>query len=358
MKKVKVAIVGLGSVAQIIHLPILEMLADRYEIVSICDISGKLLQAIGDRYTIADRYTDAAEMMRRTEAEAVFVLNSDEYHAECSVLALRHGKHVFIEKPVCLCLEDAEAIIRAKEEAGTEVMVGYMRRFAPAYTEAVEDVRTMGKINYARIRAMIGPNRFFIDDTSRVLLPDDIAEEHVRDRAQRARQMVRQALGDAPVEHQSAYRHMCGLSSHDLSAMRELIGFPRRVAAAASWNGGRYMTALFEFDGYYATFETGVDHNRRFDAHLQVYGESKAVTVQYDTPYIRHLPTTKIVEETVGTSFSRSVVSPTFKDPYTVELEYFHQVVTEGAKPKTTVEDSMEDLRLFRMIVEALPATR
>lgn len=358
MRKVKVALVGLGSVAQIIHLPILEALSDRYEIVSVCDVSRKLLQAIGDRYRVAERYTDAAEMMRNTEAEAVFVLNSNEYHAECAVLALRQGKHVLIEKPVCLCPEDAEAIIRAREEAGTEVMVGYMRRFAPAYTEAVEEVRALGRINYARIRAIIGPNHFFIDDTSRVLLPDDIAEEHARDRALRGKRMAEQALGDLAAEYRSVYGHLCGLSCHDLSAMRELIGFPRRVAAAASWNGGRYMTALFEFDGFYATFETGVDQNRRFDAHLQVYGDAKAITVQYDTPYIRHLPTTKIVEETVGASFSRSVVSPTFKDPYTVELEYFHRVVTEGLKPKTTVEDSIDDLRLFRMIVDALAAGR
>jgi predicted dehydrogenase len=191
-----------------------------------------------------------------------------------------------------------------------------------------------------------------------VLLPDDIPEEFTQDRVRRGRRMTELALGGLAAQYGSVYRHMCGLNSHDLSAMRELIGFPRRVGAASSWKGGHYITALFEFDGYWATFETGVDLNRRFDAHLQVYGDTKAITVQYDTPYIRHLPTTKIVEETVGTSFTRTVVSPTSKDPYTVELEYFHRVVTEGLQPKTTVEDSLDDLRLFRMIVDALVAGR
>jgi hypothetical protein len=50
------------------------------------------------------------------------------------------------------------------------------------------------------------------------------------------------------------------------------------------------------------------------------------------------------------------VVRPTFKDPYTHELEYFHEVVTQGRAPKTTPEDFMDDLRLDRMIVDALRA--
>ena len=48
---------------------------------------------------------------------------------------------------------------------------------------------------------------------------------------------------------------------------------------------------------------------------------------------------------------------PTFTDPYTHELLAFHDVVTTGVAPKTTPEDSMEDLRLFRQIIAALRAS-
>jgi predicted dehydrogenase len=355
MKKVKVGIIGLGEVAQITHLPILESLSDRFEITAICDISPQLLEAIGERYnvSVSNRYMDAGELTNQADLDAVFVLNSDEYHAECTISAVRNKKHVLIEKPVCLTLEDADAIIQARDEAGVQVMVGYMRRFAPAYVSAVEEVKQLGKINYARIRDIIGANRLIIEQSSNVLRPTDIAEEAVRDKQQRAGRMVRAAIGDAPAEHQSAYRLLCGLASHDLSAMREIIGFPKRVIAASQWNGGRFMNAIFEFDGYNATFETGVDNQRRFDAHIQIYGDQKAITIQYDTPYIRHLPTTKIIEETVGEAFNKTIERPSFKDAYTVELEYFYKVVTEGIQPKTTIEDSKEDLKLFKMIIDA-----
>jgi predicted dehydrogenase len=138
--------------------------------------------------------------------------------------------------------------------------------------------------------------------------------------------------------------------------MRELLGFPRGVVAARHWNGGKFLTAIFQYDGYCAVLETGVDEQLRFDAHIEVYGTSKSVRIQYDSPYIRHLPTTLVIHESTGQAFEERVVRPTYKDPYTHELEYFHEVVTTGTIPKTTPEDFTEDLRLMRMIVDALRA--
>jgi len=354
MKRLKVGVVGLGEVAQIIHLPILEMLSDRYEIAALCDISPQLLQAMGERYRVRKLYADAQTMAAQPDLDAVFVLNSDEYHAECAIAAMQQKKHVLIEKPMALNQADADAIIAARDEAGVQVMVGYMRRFAPAFVQAAEEVRSMDQIQYARVRDIIGQNRLIIEQSSNVLRFQDISEEMMRDKSERAQRMVLDAIGEAPPELVSAYRLLCGLSSHDLSAMREIIGVPKRVKAAAQWNGGRYISALLEYDGFYTTFETGVDNQRRFDAHIEVYSSAKSLKVQYDTPYIRHLPTRLIVSETIGDAYHESVVRPTFKDPYTHELEYFYDVVTQGLQPKTTPEDFKQDLSLFQGIIESL----
>jgi predicted dehydrogenase len=85
-----------------------------------------------------------------------------------------------------------------------------------------------------------------------------------------------------------------------------------------------------------------------------VYGDTKSVRVEYDTPYIRHLPTTLAVSETVGEAYTETVERPTYTDPYTRELEYFHEVVTTGGQPKTTPEDYKQDLQIFRMIIDSL----
>jgi predicted dehydrogenase len=355
MKRLKVGLIGLGEVAQIIHLPILDALSDKFEIAALCDISPQLLETMGQKYKVNDLYTDAEKLAAQADLDAVFVLNSDEYHADCAIAAARNKKHVLIEKPMSLTMSEADAIIKARDEAGVQMMVGYMRRFAPAFTQAVEEVRQLGKINFAKVRDIIGQNRQFIDQSSVVYRFNDIPQEAMNDKSERARRLVNEAIGEnAPQHVKNSYRLLCGLSSHDLSAMREIIGMPKRVVSAVHWNNGRFISAIFEYDGFYANFETGVDHNIRFDAHIEIMGDSKSLKVQYNTPYIRHLPTTLHKSETSGEAFEESVTRPTFKDAYTIEIEHFYDVVTKGVKPKTPPEDYKDDLKLFKMIIDAL----
>jgi predicted dehydrogenase len=354
MTALRVGVVGLGEVAQVVHLPILEQLPELYELTAVCDISPTLLKLVGDRYGVERRYADFEEMVAETSLDCVLVLNSDEYHCDCVVAALDHGLHVLVEKPMCLSPREAERIIEARDRSGCQVMVGYMRRFAPAFEQAVQRLPEIGPIRYVRVHDIIGRNQLMIDPTARVVRPDDIPRSAMEERWARGSALVREALGDVPAVLGGTYRLLCGLGSHDLSAMRELLGRPRGVTAARQWRDGGYIVALLEYDGYLATYETGVDEQRRFDAHIEVYGETSSLRVQYDTPYIRHLPTTLVLERTDGDGYERSVVRPDLKDPYTHELEHFHAKVSGGGPVKTGPEDYVEDMELFTEIVRAI----
>jgi len=352
----RVGVIGLGEVAQITHLPILENLANRFEIAAICDISPTLLSEIGHRFAVpvSAQHADFHDMVVRDDLDVVFVLNSDEYHADCAIAAMRAGKHVFVEKPMCLSLGEAEAIIRERDAANVRLMVGYMRRYAPAFLEAVDRVRSMDRINYVRVRDIIGRNRLIIDQVANVLRPDDFPSAAGEDRRLRADRLVTEAIGEATPELVRSYRLLCGLSSHDLSAMRELIGMPNRVISASHWNDGSYLHVTMGYEKFQAVLETGVDSQVRFDAHIEVYGETSSLRIEYDTPYIRHLPTHLVIDQTEGDMYSQSVVRPTFTDPYTRELECFHDAIINGTEIKTSAEDFTDDLRLFQWIIAAL----
>lgn len=84
---------------------------------------------------------------------------------------------------------------------------------------------------------------------------------------------------------------------------------------------------------------------------MEFFGNTKQIKVQYNTPYIRHLPTTLIIGKAGQEELS---IRPTLKEPYTVEFEYFYDVVTKGLTPKTSPEDYKEDLVSFMMIINAL----
>ncbi|CAA9585825.1 MAG: GH109 [uncultured Thermomicrobiales bacterium] len=356
MNPLRVGVIGLGEVAQIIHLPILSSMSNRYALTAICDISPSLLTEMGQRYGVPEqaRFLDFEDLAKRDDLDVVFVLNSDEYHADSAIAAMRSGKHVMVEKPMCLTMAEAERMIRERDAAGVSLMVGYMRRYAPAFREAVDRVRAMERINYVRVRDIIGQNRLIIDQVEDVVRPDDFPAEAGRDRQQRAARLVSEAIGEASPELTRAYRLLCGLSSHDLSAMRELIGMPERVVSASQWHGGSFLHVVMDYGEFQAVLETGVDSQVRFDAHIEVYGETSSLRIEYDTPYIRHLPTRLYLEETEGERFTETVLRPTYADPYTRELEYLHDALVNGTGIKTSAEDFTDDLRLFQWIIAAL----
>ena len=356
MKLLRVGVVGLGEVAQITHLPILRSLPDRYALTAICDISPSLLSVVGQRYGLPEqaRHLDFHDLTSRGDLDVIFVLNSDEYHADCAIAAMRAGKHVMVEKPMCLTMTEAETMIRERDTAGVQLMVGYMRRYAPSFVEAVDRVRAMDRINYVRVRDIIGQNRLIIDQVENVFRPDDFPADAGRERQQRAARLVTEAIGDVTPELTRAYRLLCGLSSHDLSAMRELIGMPERVLSASQWKGGSFLHVVMDYGGFQTVLETGVDSQVRFDAHIEVYGETSSLRIEYDTPYIRHLPTRLFIEETKGEQYTETVVRPTYADPYTRELEYFHDALVNGTGIKTSAEDFTNDLQLFGWIIDAL----
>jgi predicted dehydrogenase len=116
--------------------------------------------------------------------------------------------------------------------------------------------------------------------------------------------------------------------------------------------GGKFFSVLFDYGTFRTLFETGVDGQGRFDGSIEVMNRSQTVKIDYNTPYIRHLPATVTISRTLGESFSTEVLRPTYEDPYTRELRYFHQMVTENLEPKTSAEDAREDLVLFGQIIK------
>ena len=141
---------------------------------------------------------------------------------------------------------------------------------------------------------------------------------------------------------------MLGLSSHDLSAMRELLGMPNKVLFAAQRGGGMYLAATFDYGPFVCQFETGIDGIARFDAHLEVYGSQKVVRIQYDTPYVRNLPIRLFVTEDNGHGGVTTVdLNPAWGDPFVAEWKAFYENITENKPPKTGPADFVHDLDLF-----------
>ena len=132
----------------------------------------------------------------------------------------------------------------------------------------------MKGIKFARVRDFL--SSLIINPTSRVIRDEQLPESVKNDARLRDEALIDEALGGEPSPAlRRAYSIMLGLSSHDLSAMRELLGMPNKVLFAAQRDGGMYLAAAFDYGPYVCQFETGIDGIARFDAHLEVYGNRK-----------------------------------------------------------------------------------
>ena len=182
---------------------------------------------------------------------------------------------------------------------------------------------------------------------------DFIAQEGTR----RRHDLLREAVGDVSVDAQQAYGLLLGLGSHDLSAMRELVGRPHGVLHAAQRRGGQCVVATFDYGDFVCHYETGVDNIPRFDAHLEVYGQEHVLRLEYDTPFIRNLPIRLSVLEANQHGGTKQLVEhPCWGDPFVAQWEAFHTNVVEGRNPKTSPEDFRQDLELFRDMMSAMSA--
>jgi hypothetical protein len=87
------------------------------------------------------------------------------------------------------------------------------------------------------------------------------------------------------------------LGSHDLSAMREILGMPKSVLGASL--GLPIWSVMFQYDGFPVIYESGINNVPIFDAHIEIYSQEKIVRVNYDTPYVKGLPVTMTIRETI-----------------------------------------------------------
>ncbi|KAI0020060.1 hypothetical protein F4780DRAFT_770871 [Xylariomycetidae sp. FL0641] len=366
----QVGIIGGGDVAQVVHIPTLLFLSNFFKISILCDVSKKTAEHCASRFGLPKTTTDPNDVFNAAEIDLVLVLTSDEYHAPYAIAALKAGKHVMVEKPITLSLKTAQTILEAERDApnGARVFVGYMRRYAPSLKAFLREVSTIESIKYARVRDIIGPNAYFIGQsgTDPQKYFDDIPAEAGKDRKARLSALLEEAWGTPASELSPEQMDYCcllaNLGSHGLSLMREVLGgLPEEVLA--STDNARWYTTMFDYrnragsqDRFTCVYETGIDHVPRFDSEVAVFGEHKSVTICYETPFVKGLGITVEIDELNehGDKCHRTLQT-SYEDAYTAEMRDLYECVANGKEIKTTATDAVEDLKLFKMMMDKYP---
>ncbi|MFB9984617.1 Gfo/Idh/MocA family protein [Mesorhizobium kowhaii] len=355
MAVIRVGLVGLGEVAQSIHLPVLSDQRDRWVIAGVYDVSPSLVTLCTWQYPTAKAFETAEALIASPDIDAVFVLSSDDTHSRFVRAAMEANKHILLEKPACLTVREIDDLLTLMPGYEKTLFVGYMRRYAPAYLAARDELPAFADITHVRIFDLISEGRHFLKRSQNVLYPQDIDSALLSRGAKERDALIREVVGaDAPADLVRAYRGLTALSSHHISAMRGLLGEPARVLAAHRTNGGANTSVTFDYGHFACLYDAVVDDLGLFDAMIEVRSNTRRVRIIYDTPYIRSLPTRLEVTDAGPLGPVTRTFGPLYGDAFSNELEIFHRHISEGTRPLTDLADSRRDLALMAEIVERM----
>jgi predicted dehydrogenase len=151
MDKVRIGVIGLGWVAQVVHLPILSHLEEA-EVVAVCDRDRSRARLVGEKFGIRRTYTDAEQMLANEGLHCVIVATSTDAHREAALAALRAGCDVLVEKPIARRYAEAVEMSETAKEMKRHLMVGMNHRFRPdtMLLKSFIEAKELGKLYYAK----------------------------------------------------------------------------------------------------------------------------------------------------------------------------------------------------------------
>lgn len=124
----KIGIFGVGHLGRI-HLSQLMTMKD-VEVVGFYDPSNANAASVTEQYQIP-RYTIAEELIQAVDA--IDIVAPTTQHFKLCEIALRNGKHIFVEKPMTNTMDEAKTLVKLVEEANVKFQVGHVERFNPAF---------------------------------------------------------------------------------------------------------------------------------------------------------------------------------------------------------------------------------
>ena len=195
-KQLNVGIVGAGRIGKV-HAETLAFRLPQVRTLAIADVNREAAQAVASRCGIPTVCASAAEIFANREIEAVLICTSTDTHADLIVEAAAAGKHIFCEKPIAHSLTQIDRALKAVEQAGVKLQIGFNRRFDPNFARARHAVAS-GEIGNPRLMHIVSRDPapppisyikvsggMFLDmtihdfDMARFLMADEVEEVYV-----------------------------------------------------------------------------------------------------------------------------------------------------------------------------------
>ena len=348
---VRVGVVGGGLVAQAEHLPYLSSLRDRFSLVGLAEPSLAVREALGARYGIAGLHADYRTMFDAGELDAVVICSPHGTHAEVVLAALDAGLHVFVEKPMCITVEDADAIVAARDRAGKVVQVGTMKRFDPA-VEAMMDALPHSAADLRYVSVTVNDPEFepYFEPGEIVRGADASSELIAATRRQEAEQVARAVGSDEPDIVRAFSESFLGSLLHDLNVvhgMLEKLGepLPAKVVAGDWWNQGRAVYGALRLENGARVDAAWIQLLDTFEYRetIQFMFAEEVHVLEFPSPWLKQHPTVYRRSRRDGRVADIRRVKA-YDESFSRELRHFHDCIVDGTPCRTPPESARVDI--------------
>jgi predicted dehydrogenase len=349
---IRLGYIGCGFMAQNVHLPNFSSLRD-CRLVALAENRGALGEEVAKRYRIPKVYRDHRQLLEEKEVDAVAVSADYAQQGEIAADFLRVGKHVFVEKPMAVSVEQAERILQAAEEGRTRVMVAYMKRYDPGNRMVRRTIRkwkqdgSKGKLLLARNHGFCG-NWIAELDTSGMI---------------QSAEPIKPVVSDAllpkwlPAPHQESYVAYLQQYTHNVNLLRFFLDISRRdqveVRNVDLDTDGYTGLVTLQLDGARCVIESGKTQFHSWEEHTQIYFEGGWVRTWPNPLFTRpSYCQVEIYEGGESASYQYPVPRPLSAWHYREEAAHFLFCLKTGLPFDSSGDDALLDVWIFEEIYQ------
>lgn len=354
MSRLRVGVIGAGTIAQVEHIPNLLALGELFDLVGVADPSATARQFVTAIWGVATFETPDALFDRRLDA--VVIAAPDPLHYELVIAALQRGLHVFCEKPLCYSPGEIADIIAARDKAGRVVQVGYMKRFDPSYRRALEVMPgTAETLRYVSVEVN-DPDAWPFIAHSRTKFGNDVPDALKNDAGDKKRAQIEAIFGKSL--DRLAFSGFSGAYSsaliHDVNAVHGLLdalGVPDGEVVGgqifANGDGGQGAVRLLGGQALWTMTHLTVPRLADYKERITLYFDDAMLELEFPSPYLNHHPTRLTVKKSDGHTLSTTDMRAGYKEAFVEELRGFHASIIDKAPVVNLPEDAARDQRLL-----------
>src|SRR5699024_2999758 len=339
----KVGVIGVGSISEMHIHPYLAN--KNVELVAFCDINEERLAEKGKQYGVDRLYKHHQELLAQPDIDAISICTWNNSHAEIAIAGLEAGKHVLVEKPLSMSVEEALAVEAAAEKSGKIVQVGFVRRHGDnnKILKKFIDDGELGEIYYGKasiLRRLGNPGGWFSDKSKSGGGPLIDLGVHMID-------ICWYLMGKPrPISVSGNTYHKLGNRSHieNLSYYMASDYYP-------SLNDVEDLTnALIRFENG-ASLYVDVSFTlqaRQNEASVKLYGDKGGAEIEPELALVteKHNTILNVTPQVDHLGFN-------FGKAFANEIDHFIECCTAGKKTIAPVEDGVQVMKMLQAIYES-----